>query len=87
MAIGSNEPGNVATAGERIWIKLENVNKIFYDVKVFERVKDYTYVDINASDTSCMERHHLLQHFLKDALFENNKFIDTQIDTSLCEIS
>ena len=32
MAIGSNEPGNVATAGERIWIQLKNAKEIFLDI-------------------------------------------------------
>ena len=41
MAIILNEPGYVATASEPIWIQVENANKIFDDVKVNERVKEY----------------------------------------------
>ena len=60
-------------------------DEILYDVKD-ERVKEYTSGDINVSDRR-LDRHHLLQHFLKDALFEDDKFIVSQMDTSLYEVS
>ena len=46
----------------------------------------YTIVDLNAS-FRWLDRNHLLQHFLKDALFKDCKFIARQIDPSHCEIS
>ena len=41
--------------------------KTFDDVKD-ERVKEYTIVNINVSNL-CLDRHNLLQHFLKNAVF------------------
>ena len=85
VTIVSNEPGHVATAGKRIWIQFENVKEILYDVKD-ERVKEYTFANLNLSDRR-LDRHHLLQNFLKDVLFKHGKFIGTQIDKSHREIS
>ena len=82
VGIVSNEPSDVATARERIWFQLENVNEKVVDIRN-EYVKDYTSVDIDVSDAL----DYLLQHFLKDALFKDDKFIGIQIDPRPCEIS
>ena len=54
---------------------------------------NYTFIEKNVSDRVCDNRwlenqNHLLQDFVKGALFKDEKSIEKQIDTtSLCEIS
>ena len=48
--------------------------------------EEYTFADVNVSNSRRLGQHRLLHNFLKDALFKYGKVIERQIDISPYEI-